>query len=172
MPAGTLPAAHGQNDGFRVQLEQAVRFVHGGHGLVGGERDHGRIGGIRDFQFFDFFFVAGGVFGSRQFFAEAVKSEPVVNALRQNAAERLFPFENQKIADTGAVCRDRRRHAGGSAADDDKVFFHLFSSFPRGLYLVRPTFRRELPPDFVTSSYGIPSSRARIPAIYGVQKPP
>ena len=141
----SLAAPHRQNDGARLDREDAERAIHRGYGLIGGKGDDGGLGEIGNVQPCDLFFMPPCVLGSRQLLAEAVKPEAVVNTLGQDTAEFLFPLENQKITDAGAVCRDRRRHAGGSSADNDKVLFHPFFLSVRVIWCVRHSGGRHRP---------------------------
>ena len=70
-----------------MQLEQAVRFVHGGHGLVRRQVQHHGIEFIGDVQFFRLGDEPGRVLGAGQFLFKGVQAKAVVDALVQNAAQ-------------------------------------------------------------------------------------
>ena len=98
---------------------------------------------------------------------EGVEAEAVVDALVQDAPQFPVPFQNENVPQTRLVGGHGCRQPCGTAADDDQIgVFHGCTS------LSRPVSRTDEPPDLVTSVREMPSSRARMAATLGEQKPP
>ena len=70
-----------------MQLEQAVRFVHGGHGLVRRQVQHHGIEFVGNLQFLSLGDEPGRILGTGQFLFKGVQAKAVVDALVQNAAQ-------------------------------------------------------------------------------------
>ena len=85
--ARALPAAHGQDHGFGVQLEQAVLLVHSGHGLVRCQIQHHGVELVGNVQLLRLGDEPGRVLGAGQFFFKSMQAKTVVDALVQNAAQ-------------------------------------------------------------------------------------
>ena len=137
--ARALTAAHGQNHGLGVQLEQAVRFVHGRHGLIRRQIQHHGVELILDAQRLHLRDEPCGVLGAGQFFFEGMQPETVVDALVQDAAQLTVALQNQNVLHAVFACRHGCRQPGRAAADDDQIYiFHCRSPpFKTHLYLCR-----------------------------------
>ena len=70
-----------------MQLEQAVRFVHGGHGPVRCQVQHHGVELVGNLQFLSLGDEPGRVLGAGQFFFKSMQAKTVVDALVQNAAQ-------------------------------------------------------------------------------------
>ena len=122
--AAALTAAHGQDDGPRLDLEQAVNLVHGGDDLVRADgEDHGQEL-IFDAALKHLVDEALGVLGAGQLLLEGVQAEAVVDALVQDAAQLVVALQDQDAPIPGVVCGNRCRKTGGAAADDNNIIFH------------------------------------------------
>ena len=93
--AGTLSAAHGQDHGAGLDLEHAVRPVHGGDYLIMGDiHDHG-VQLVFNAQIQDLVNETGRVFGTGQLLFEGVQAETVMDTLVQDAAKFIVTLQNQ-----------------------------------------------------------------------------
>ena len=92
--ARPFAAAHRENDGFRVNEENAVIAVHGGDGAVDVDVHDHRVELVFDAAFEDLFNKARGVFGAGQRFFERVQAKAVVNSLIEDAAQFEVAFED------------------------------------------------------------------------------
>ena len=70
-----------------MQLEQAVRFVHGGHGLVRCQVQHHGVELVGNLQFLSLGDEPGRILGTGQFLFKGVQAKAVVDALVQNTAQ-------------------------------------------------------------------------------------
>lgn len=164
---GPLPAAHGQNHRIGADLHES-RFParHRQHPVPGQVQHHG-VQQIRNLQLPDLVREPPGVFRPGKLLGKGVQAEARVDALVQNTAQLPVPLEDQQILHPGPPGGDGGGQARRASADNGKLYvFHHASS------LVRPVSSRDAPPFFVSSVWGIPSSRARISMTRGVQKPP
>ena len=95
--AGTLSAAHGQDDGLGVDGDEAVFFV-GGDDLVlfGDVQDH-RVELDGDLRLVHELDEAVGIFGTGEFLAEIGEAETGVDALLQDAAETDVSLQDDDV---------------------------------------------------------------------------
>ena len=117
--AGSLSAAHGQNNRLRlndliavpavytVNLFSARNFQHHGVQL------HLHIGVPQHLN------KPLGIFGARQLLFKVMESEPVVNTLVENAAQFLVALQNQDALCAVMVSLQSGREPRGAAADDN-----------------------------------------------------
>ena len=148
--AAALTAAHGEEDGLRVDLDEALLAVDGRDVLVLADgEDHG-VELVFDLPPKRLRDVPRGVFRPGQLLAEGVQAEAVVDALVQNAAQLHVALQNQNAAAPGVIRRDRGRQTGRAAADDDNVIFHFACTSPMESLFV-PVMSRDCPPHLVIS---------------------
>ena len=125
---GTLPAAHGENNGLRLHLEQAVSRGRSDD-LVPGQVDNGGVGDGFNAQFLRHVDKALGILRAAEGLAEAGQAEAVMDALAQNAAKLLFPLDNENVVHALLFQLDGSRKSGGASADNDYIMhFHYFTS--------------------------------------------
>ncbi len=166
---GSLPAAHGQDEGLGGDAYQALTGVGGdeGQGVVD-RQDHG-LGEELYVRVVRPVHPAGGVLGSREVLLEYLQPETVVNALGENASQLPAAFHHEdslRTALTGPIgggqpCRPAAydRYITGQGSHD-------------GTSLVLRSRKWEPSPCFVISRGEISSSRAMISMTRGVSKAP
>jgi hypothetical protein len=69
--------------------------------------------------------MALGVFGSGELLAKTMQPEAVVDALVEDTAQNLVPFNEQHILAAVLAGGDSRRYAGRSASDDNDIAFYF-----------------------------------------------
>ena len=156
--AGTLPAAHRQYNGAGFQLGIAFLGIDAADSAVRGNFHYHGI--QQDFRFGlpqqrD---KAARIFRSGQLLPEAVQPKSVVDALVQDAAQLLIPFDHQYLFGTVIAGGTGGRQPGRAAADHDDVVL-LHSPSPP---LVGPVSSQLPSSSISTCSLGIPNSRAMI----------
>ena len=120
-----FPAAHGQDHGLGLDLQNTLAVLGGDH-LVRGNGSDGGFLIHPDVPAAYFFFVDCRIFRAGQFFAQFVQAKAVVDTLHQNAAQLGLPVQNDHIPATGIVGCYCGCHTGRTAADDnDIVILHI-----------------------------------------------
>ena len=120
-PPGSLPAAHGKDNGLCLFLPVASGLSHHAHTLVPGHfQDHGiqpdlHSGGA------DHGNEPSGVFRPGKFFFKMVQAEAVVDALVQNAAQLPVPLHYEDLFQSFFPGGPGSRQSGGAAAHDDQI---------------------------------------------------
>ncbi len=171
-PRGRSPAAHGQNHGLGVQLEQAVRFVHGSDGFIRRQIQHHGVQLILDAQ------RCTCAMNRR-----AAYSGPVNSSLKVCSPKPLwmhwFRMPPNSLSRSKSKCPARRfcvaataaaRPAGPPPMMTKSTFFHCRSPLSKPSLFV-PTMILESPPDFCDFTLG----HAQLPRQYsmtrGLQNP-
>ena len=131
----------------RARRALAVRSV------PGGDRDDRRAEVDRDAGGGDLVGEALGEFGAGEFLGKLVQAEAVVDALQQDPAELVFPFD-YRAGETRGLDFQGRGHARGSRADNDGVVAEFLHNSPSSTRLE--------PPCLVTPSQESPVSRMMI----------
>ena len=108
-----------------MQLEQPVRLIHGGHGLVRRQIQHHGIELVGDAQRLDLLDKPGCILGAGQLLLKGMQAEAVVDALVEDTAQLAVALKDQDILHTALAGRHRRRKPCRAAADDDQInIFH------------------------------------------------
>ena len=167
----SFPASGGKNKAVCADRRHTVtadeRHVKAGFGFFDScDKSQNRI---VDFLFKKFVHEPFGIFRTRKLFFKADKSEAVMYALFQYAAESVFPFDKQNSF-PGVMRSDCGGKSGRSSADYNHIIilFHLCHR----LYFVLPNVITESSEDFLTSEIGTPRYSAIIFVTSGEQKPP
>lgn len=111
--ARPFAAAHGEDDALRLNCKAAVYRVECGDGLVRRDAEHHRVQQERDVPLRGLIDESLGIFRAGQLLLEGVESEAVVDALVEDAAELLVPFQNQDVPAARVVRGNRRGKAAG-----------------------------------------------------------
>ena len=153
--AAALPAAHGQDDGFGLNFQQALPVLGGDYLIRCNRSDSGFIVDL-DVSFQHFLLVNIRIFRAGQFTAQLVQAKACMNALAEDAADVRLSVQNDHVGAAHIVSRHCSCHTGGTAADDDDIVIQHFGSL-----LYSFPIKGSLPlPNLVTSSTFMPCSWA------------
>jgi len=95
--AGPLPAAHGEDDRPRLHGNDPLRAAYVNRPALRGEGDDHRPARIGDVKLPHAGNIARRVFGASQLLLKRMQAEAVVDALAEDAAERVLPLKDQEV---------------------------------------------------------------------------
>ena len=127
IPAGTLPAAHGQHHGRRFHhLEAPLPADAGDKQAVplALQIHHGGGKPMGDPQLDGFLNEPGGVLRPGELFLKGVQPEPTVDALVENPAQLRLPLQDQHVPGAALPGGNGRGQACRAPADNHNVMFH------------------------------------------------
>ena len=124
---GALPAAHGEDDGPRLQFQVAQVFIDGEDLSFGGDIQHHGIHQGLDAEAFDLLNEILGIGRAGHIFTEKFQPEAVVDTLQQDPAQFDIALDDQDIVCTVLFSGNGGSQPAGAAADDDDVIgvFHI-----------------------------------------------
>ena len=164
---GALPAAHGQNDGLRLNLHEARLPAGDGQHPVRGQVQHHGARQTGDVQLPELPHILSGVLRAGELPAEGMQAKACMDTLIQNTAQLPIPLDEEDILHPGFPGGNGGGQARRASADDGKLhLLHACTSF------VSPVSRRLPPPDLVSCVWGTPSSSDSSSMTRGAQKPP
>ena len=119
--ARAFAAAHAQHDGRGLQHNVAVLFIDGVDAFFRRDGQHHRVRLYLYVRLAHQLDEAARVLGARELFFKIMQAEAVVDALVEDAAQRVVALQEQDAARAALVRGLGRRQPGGACADDDDV---------------------------------------------------
>ncbi len=129
IPAGPLPAAHGQHHRFGLGNQQAVLAADRGYRQgfpLALQVHHGGAEQVGDGQLLGPPDKPGGVLRAGKLLLKGVQAKAVVDALVQDAPQLLFPLQNQHILHPGLPGGNGGSQARRAAADYHNIVGNAF----------------------------------------------